>query len=35
MFLVYHSKALAEGEASTLPSMKQVLLLPLLSITLF
>jgi hypothetical protein len=33
MFLVYHSKALAEGEASTLPSMEQVLLL--LSITLF
>jgi hypothetical protein len=35
MFLVYHSKALAEGEASTLPSMEQVLLLLLLSITLF
>jgi hypothetical protein len=35
MFLVYHSKALAEGAASTLPSMEQVLLLLLLSITLF
>jgi hypothetical protein len=35
MFLVYHGKALVEGGASTLPSMEQILLLPLRSSTLF
>jgi hypothetical protein len=33
MFLVYHGKALGEDEASTVSSMKQLLLL--LSITTF